>query len=143
MANPTLAMGRFRRSGNSDDITEATHLRRDRPEIARILTQRMESLPFARIGAQSIAVRLMALPISNVSNGAKQTVSFALVRYSDGIQVEKVFRLFHKEEQMLPRTREAILDAGGHVVRLVPDDIVAENPSALTHRDGETRRNLT
>ena len=102
----------------------------------------MESLPFARIGAESIAVRLMALPNSNISNGAIQTVSLTLVRHSDRIQIEKVFRLFHKEEQMLPRTRESILNAGGHVVRLVPDDIISENPTALTHRDGEMRRYL-
>ena len=62
------------------------------------------------------------------------------VRNPDFIEIEEIAGLFREEENVLPRGRESILDAAGHMIRLVPDDVISENPAALYHADRKPLR---
>jgi hypothetical protein len=60
--------------------------------------------------------------------------------HSHGVEIEEVSLGFGKEEQVFPRAREAVAHARGHVVGLVPDDPVPDNPASLGHRQSEPFR---
>lgn len=62
------------------------------------------------------------------------------MRCPDGVKIEAVGGGFREEKEMLPRTRQPILDARRHVIWFVPDDVVPQNPAAPDHLDSKPLR---
>ena len=63
----------------------------------------------------------------------------AAVRFANGIEVEEVAGRAHQEVDRFPATGQSVAHAGGHRVRLGPDDLVAHDPAVLPARARRVR----
>jgi hypothetical protein len=65
-----------------------------------------------------------------------------MVRLSNSVQIKPILLVFDEEEYLLKVYSESVFSACRHAVRFVPDDLVAKNPSSVTHLDGKARGDL-
>ena len=88
-----------------------------------------------------MAAEVRAVSCPSMLPSPEEARSLRHVRHANRIEVEVVELGFREEQQVLPRTREAVLHARGHVVGFVPHDVVPKNPSVFDHRNHESPGN--
>ncbi len=64
-----------------------------------------------------------------------------LVRLPDRIEIEVIPPLLHEEQEVLPCWCKPVLHTRGHMVGLLPDDSIAQNPATLDHGQRESLGN--